>query len=345
MDFVGDTGDTLTFDDSTATGDGSDVGDSDGVRGNSDAADDDAEPDRDTSGDRRGVLAAQQRPAQPKLIQQRPAAQKQVQDLAGGLLATAREDVTRADVSSNPNARMQQQVLALVNQNRRRGGCDSLSVDRRLIEAANEHAADMARRDYFAHESPNGDGSGDRMREAGYQWKRYGENIARNVHSPYEVVDGWMHSPAHRENIMDCRLNQMGVGLAIDRDHTTYWVQDFATPRIRFCTLSPTCHFSTASGANRKHLTDSRHGRSPYTEASPAVLRCANTCPGEDQVASETGFRPPHRGRFGDPGRRRPRRHGIDAHGRRRHGPHRPGRQGRDHHRGHEGGGRELCHR
>ncbi|GAA2611097.1 hypothetical protein Adu01nite_22780 [Paractinoplanes durhamensis] len=231
VDFVGDTGDTLTFDDSTATGDGSDVGDSDGVRGNSDAADDDAEPDRDTSGDRRGVLAAQQRPAQPKLIQQRPAAQKQVQDLAGGLLATAREDVTRADVSSNPNARMQQQVLALVNQNRRRGGCDSLSVDRRLIEAANEHAADMARRDYFAHESPNGDGSGDRMREAGYQWKRYGENIARNVHSPYEVVDGWMHSPAHRENIMDCRLNQMGVGLAIDRDHTTYWVQDFATPQ------------------------------------------------------------------------------------------------------------------
>jgi uncharacterized protein YkwD len=149
---------------------------------------------------------------------------------SASLLATARQSVTRADVSANPNSRAQQQILALVNQNRRRGGCGSLSLDRRLIEAANEHAADMARRDYFAHESPNGDGSGDRMREAGYRWQRYGENIARGVDSPWEVVDGWMHSPAHRENILDCRLHQMGIGLAIAGDRTIYWVQDFATP-------------------------------------------------------------------------------------------------------------------
>jgi uncharacterized protein YkwD len=88
----------------------------------------------------------------------------------------------------------------------------------------------MARRRYFAHESPNGDGAGDRVRETGYRWKRYGENIARGVDSPYEVVDGWMHSPAHRENILDCRLHQMGIGLAIARDDTAYGVQDFATP-------------------------------------------------------------------------------------------------------------------
>jgi uncharacterized protein YkwD len=147
-----------------------------------------------------------------------------------GLIAAARRDVTAGDISSSPSAPVQQQVLALVNQNRRRGGCDELTVDRRLIEAANEHAADMARRDYFAHESPNGDGAGDRVSDAGYRWKRYGENLARGVDSAYEVVDGWMHSPEHRDNIMDCRLRQMGVGLALSGDHTAYWVQDFATP-------------------------------------------------------------------------------------------------------------------
>jgi uncharacterized protein YkwD len=88
----------------------------------------------------------------------------------------------------------------------------------------------MARRDYFAHESPNGDGPGDRVSEAGYNWRRYGENIAMGVDSAYDVVDGWMHSPEHRHNILDCRLDQMGIGLAIARDRDVYWVQDFATP-------------------------------------------------------------------------------------------------------------------
>jgi uncharacterized protein YkwD len=164
--------------------------------------------------------------------------QGSVQDSAGaaqraagaGLISASKQDVTAADISNSPNAPVQQQILALINQNRRRGGCDALSLDRRLIDAANEHAADMARRRYFAHESPNGDGAGDRVSENGYRWRRYGENIARGVDSPYEVVDGWMHSPAHRENIMDCRLHQMGIGLAISGDDTAYWVQDFATP-------------------------------------------------------------------------------------------------------------------
>ena len=89
----------------------------------------------------------------------------------------------------------------------------------------------MARRGYFAHESLDGEGAGDRVSEAGYQWQRYGENIARGQDSAYEVVDGWMHSPEHRENIMDCRLRQMGIGLAFSPDRTPYWVQDFATPR------------------------------------------------------------------------------------------------------------------
>ncbi|MEV6633095.1 CAP domain-containing protein [Actinoplanes sp. NPDC051470] len=143
----------------------------------------------------------------------------------------ARRDVTPGSVSGSPAAPVQQQVLNLVNENRRRGGCESLTLDRRLITAANRHASDMARRGYFAHESPSGDGAGERVEDAGYDWKRYGENIARGADSAYEVVDGWMNSPSHRENIMDCKLHQMGIGLAFDSDRTPYWVQDFATPQ------------------------------------------------------------------------------------------------------------------
>jgi len=153
-----------------------------------------------------------------------------VQRPAVSTFAASQQQVTPDSIGTSPASPVQQQVLDLVNSNRRRGGCDELSLDRRLILAAQGHAADMARRDYFAHESRNGDGAGDRVSESGYHWRRYGENIARGPDSAYEVVDGWMHSPEHRENIMDCQLEQMGIGLAFDTDDTPYWVQDFATP-------------------------------------------------------------------------------------------------------------------
>ena len=86
-------------------------------------------------------------------------------------------------------------VLALVNKNRRRGGCPNLTLDRRLSFAASGHAADMARRGYFAHRSRNGESVGDRVHDAGYRWSRYGENIARGQGSARAVVSGWMCGP------------------------------------------------------------------------------------------------------------------------------------------------------
>jgi uncharacterized protein YkwD len=173
------------------------------------------QPGGNATGGPPGGGDARSRPAQ-----QQPAA----------FLVAAQRDVAPGSVSTSAAAPVQQQVLSLVNVNRRRGGCGDLSLDRRLITAAFGHAADMARRRYFAHESPNGEGAGDRVQGAGYKWSRYGENIARGPGSAYEVVDGWMHSPEHRENILDCRLHQMGIGLAFDGDRTPYWVQDFGTP-------------------------------------------------------------------------------------------------------------------
>ncbi|WIM93675.1 CAP domain-containing protein [Actinoplanes oblitus] len=146
-------------------------------------------------------------------------------------IAASRTAVTAQSISSSPVAPVQQQILALVNRYRERAGCRPVTIDRRLIDAANRHAADMARRDYFEHASPNGDRAGERVSEAGYSWRWYGENIARGQDSPWEAMDGWMNSPEHRENILDCKLDQMGVGLALDRDDTPYWVQDFATPK------------------------------------------------------------------------------------------------------------------
>jgi uncharacterized protein YkwD len=125
---------------------------------------------------------------------------------------------------------MQLEALRLVNDARRDNGCPALSINNRLVEAARGHAADMARRGYFAHRSPNGKNAGDRVADAGYDWDTYGENIARGQDSTAEVVDGWLHSADHRHNILTCAHTEVGVGLAFDADHTPYWVQDLASP-------------------------------------------------------------------------------------------------------------------
>lgn len=126
---------------------------------------------------------------------------------------------------------VQEQALELANRERRQGGCADLTIDRRLIEAADAHATDMATLGYLKHRDNHGNRVGERVTNTGYQWSRVGENLARGQSSVYDVVDGWMNSSVHRANILDCELSQVGVGLAYASDGTPYWVQAFATPR------------------------------------------------------------------------------------------------------------------
>lgn len=125
---------------------------------------------------------------------------------------------------------VQEQALELVNRERRQAGCAELTVDRRLIAAANTHAADMAALGYLKHRDADGNRVGERVTAAGYPWSRVGENLARGPATVYDVVDGWMNSSVARAAILDCGFGQVGVGLARASDDTPYWVQVFATP-------------------------------------------------------------------------------------------------------------------
>ncbi len=117
------------------------------------------------------------------------------------------------------------QVVALVNQRRAAAGCRALRVDSRLSSAAVSHSADMAERDYFAHDTPEGVTFVDRDRSAGYP-QPGGENIAEGQRGPGEVMTAWMNSPGHRANILNCRFRAIGVGV-FRGDAGLYWTQDF----------------------------------------------------------------------------------------------------------------------
>ena len=121
-------------------------------------------------------------------------------------------------------------VVTLTNAERTRRGLVALAVEPRLTAAAQAHSDDMARRHFFAHESPEGQSVADRARARGYVYRIVAENIAAGQRTAEEVVTGWMNSPGHRANILNGDLRQIGVGYALGGEYGTTWTQVFGTP-------------------------------------------------------------------------------------------------------------------
>jgi uncharacterized protein YkwD len=126
------------------------------------------------------------------------------------------------------------EVLARVNEARKKAGLAPLRSNSRLDLAAQRHAEDMLARGYFAHEDREGETVRERARAAGYDWRNIGENLAENQFSVDEVMSSWLRSPGHRRNILNPDFRELGVGLALGRTGRSYrvlWVQAFGTQR------------------------------------------------------------------------------------------------------------------
>ncbi|MQA98015.1 MAG: CAP domain-containing protein [Streptosporangiales bacterium] len=118
-------------------------------------------------------------------------------------------------------------AIRLTNVRRTAAGCDPLRVDVRLVRAAQAHSADMASNDHFAHDSQDGRSPWDRIKAAGYP-DPGAENIAKGYPTAAAVVAGWMNSPGHRKNILNCELEAIGIGVAgSSGSGGPWWTQDF----------------------------------------------------------------------------------------------------------------------
>jgi uncharacterized protein YkwD len=121
---------------------------------------------------------------------------------------------------------LEDEVTVLTNDEREEAGCDAVATDERLRDSARGHSEDMAVNDYFDHTGQDGRSPFDRMADAGYP-DPAAENIAYGYRTPADVMDGWMNSEGHRDNILNCDLAAIGVGLAYDGDGRPYWTQNF----------------------------------------------------------------------------------------------------------------------
>jgi uncharacterized protein YkwD len=119
-------------------------------------------------------------------------------------------------------------VFDLVNDERAAAGLAPVVWDDAAADAAYAHAFDMDDRGYFSHVNPNGESPGDRMLRAGAFWTSWAENIAQGQSDPVAVLDAWMNSSGHRENLLG-PYRRLGVGVRMGPGGP-WWVQDFAGP-------------------------------------------------------------------------------------------------------------------
>ncbi len=107
-----------------------------------------------------------------------------------------------------------------------------LQPSQKLEAAARRHAEDMARSKAMTHSGSDGSTPFDRIKAAGYVYRRAGENVAVARFGVERLMKGWMDSPHHKANILGS-FSQIGVAYATGSDGKRYWCVTFGLPMRR----------------------------------------------------------------------------------------------------------------
>jgi uncharacterized protein YkwD len=145
----------------------------------------------------------------------------------------------RASTCANANAGVQwastttlrAAVVCLINQQRAAHGLPGLHASVALNRSAQGWTDTMVNRDLFGH----GADFSARISAAGMNWSSAGENIATGYSTPGDVVNGWMASTGHCENILNPTFRDAGTGVSAGSLHAYgtsegTWTVDFALP-------------------------------------------------------------------------------------------------------------------
>jgi uncharacterized protein YkwD len=124
-------------------------------------------------------------------------------------------------------------LYQLTNEQRQNNSLSPLSLNSALTLAAQRKAENMFAENYWSHYSPDGKTPWDFILGAGYQYEYAGENLAKNFLFSNGVVNAWMDSTTHRENILKKEYTEVGYAIVngiLNGEQTTIVVQEFGKP-------------------------------------------------------------------------------------------------------------------
>ena len=134
--------------------------------------------------------------------------------LAGGAAGSAAQNIS------------EQYLLAAANEDRAAHGIGPLHLDAGLGTAARQHNLEMVRHGNISHQFAGEADLAERAGQAGAHFSLVTENVAEAQNSA-QIHDLWMHSPGHRANLLDEKVDAIGISVIQDRGQL-YAVEDFA---------------------------------------------------------------------------------------------------------------------
>lgn len=127
-----------------------------------------------------------------------------------------------------------EKLIRGTNQQRTELGLEPLRESRRLTAAARSKARHMLQRDYWGHYGPGGKTPWSFVQEEGYDYRHVGENLAKGFHTSDGVMEGWLNSPEHRDNMLGAQYRDMGAAAVhgyLEGEQTTVAVAMYAASR------------------------------------------------------------------------------------------------------------------
>lgn len=154
-----------------------------------------------------------------------------------GYSKTTMETVTvnvsgKTTISNKPastnesNLSIEEEVLELVNAERKDAGKSAVVLDKKLNEVAEIRANELLKN--LSHTRPDGTSCFTVFDDKGIKYSHASENIAAGQRNPDELMNNWMSSTGHKENILNSEAEKMGIALVtVPSGYGYYWVQVF----------------------------------------------------------------------------------------------------------------------
>jgi len=168
-------------------------------------------------------------------------------------------------------------LLQATNQQRLSNGASGLTRSSKLDQAAQAKANDMATRNYWSHNTPEGNPPWVFVDQAGYSYKMAGENLAYGFMTSSDTVAGWMNSPSHRENLLSSAFADVGFGYANSSDYQNSGPETIVVAMYGTALLdpapspAPVASIPPSSPATQKVAAAESSAQQQQTQSTPAT--------------------------------------------------------------------------
>lgn len=150
-------------------------------------------------------------------------------DKANGMLVLHKDEIIDiSELYNHPSIEDNELMhYYLLNASRHEYGYQMLERNAEVDQVAYQHSLDMAERNFFDHNDPDGNGLKERLMENNVVYTYAGENIATGHTSPIFAHHSLLNSPSHRVNILNDKFTSVGIGVEYNQDQVPYYTENF----------------------------------------------------------------------------------------------------------------------